>query len=93
MHEMSLARSILQLVEDAAARERFTRLKRLRPEAGALAGVEVGALRFAMQALAPGTVLAGAEIEIDERPGILFETCPPTGRRCVSFGRATRPSC
>lgn len=69
MHEMSLAGSIVRMVEDAAARERFKRVKRLTLEAGALAGVEVHALRFALDAMAPGTVLDGAAIEIDEPPG------------------------
>lgn len=69
MHEMSLAGGILRVVEDAAARERFRRVKRLTLEAGALAGVEPRALRFALDALAPGTCLAGAEIEILEPAG------------------------
>lgn len=69
MHEMSLAGGVLWVVEDAAARERFTRVKRLTLEAGALAGVEVHALRFALEAMTPGTVLDGATIEIHEPPG------------------------
>jgi hydrogenase nickel incorporation protein HypA/HybF len=92
MHEMSLAGSILQLVEDAAARERFTRVKCLRLEAGALAGVEVDALRFAMQALSPCTVLAGAEIEIDEPPGRAW--CAGCGREVAIASRADPcPAC
>jgi hydrogenase nickel incorporation protein HypA/HybF len=69
MHEMSLAGGILRVVEDAAARERFTRVKRLTLEAGALCGVELRSLRFALEALAPGTCLEGAQVEIDEPPG------------------------
>lgn len=69
MHEMSLAGGILSLVEDAAARECFSRVKRLTLEAGALAGVEVHALRFALESMMPGTVLNGAAIEIDEPAG------------------------
>jgi hydrogenase nickel incorporation protein HypA/HybF len=69
MHEMSLAGGILRVVEDAAARERFTRVKRLTLAAGALSGVEVRALRFALDAIAPGTCLEGAEIQIHEPPG------------------------
>ncbi len=65
MHELSLAGGILRLVEDAARREGFARVARLRLEAGALAGVELPALRFALDAIAPGTCLAGAEITID----------------------------
>ncbi|MDE1947593.1 MAG: hydrogenase maturation nickel metallochaperone HypA [Burkholderiales bacterium] len=68
MHEMSLAGGVLRLVEQAQARERFSRVARLRLEAGALAGVELHALRFALEALAPGTVLEGAAIEIDVLP-------------------------
>lgn len=66
MHEVSLAGGILQLVEDAAAREHFRRVTRLRLEAGALCGVEVGALRFALDSLAPGTCLDGCTFDIDE---------------------------
>jgi len=69
MHEMSLAGGILKVVEDAAARERFTRVERLVLEAGALAGVEVAALRFALEAMVPGTVLEGAVISIEQPPG------------------------
>lgn len=69
MHEMSLAGGVLRVVEDAAAREHFTRVKRLTLAAGALSGVEVRALRFALEAIAPGTCLEGAEIQIHEPPG------------------------
>lgn len=66
MHEASLAGGVLRLVEQAAARERFRRVGMLRLEVGALAGVEVRALRFALEAIAPGTCLEGARLEIDE---------------------------
>ncbi len=69
MHELSLAGGIVKLVEDAAAREHFRRVSMLRLEAGALSGVEVRALRFALDAVAPGTCLEGANIEIEEPPG------------------------
>lgn len=68
MHELSLAGGIVKIVEDAARREAFARVTLLRLEAGALAGVEVRALRFALEAVAPGTVLAGARIEIETPP-------------------------
>ena len=69
MHEASLAGGVLQLVEDTARREGFARLLSLRLEAGQLAGVDVRALRFALESLAPGTLLEGARIEIDETSG------------------------
>lgn len=66
MHEASLAGGILKLVEDAAQREGFRRVTALRLEAGRLAGVEVRALRFALEALAPGTCLENARFDIEE---------------------------
>lgn len=69
MHEASLAGSVLQLVEAAALREGFTRVVTLRLEAGRLAGVDVRALRFALESLAPGTLLDGASIVIDTPAG------------------------
>lgn len=72
MHELSLAEHIVELVQASAQRDGWTRLTRLRLQAGALAGVEVQALRFALEAVAPGTCLQGACIEIDEPPGLAW---------------------
>jgi hydrogenase nickel incorporation protein HypA/HybF len=69
MHEISLAGGILRLVEQACEREPFRRVSRLGLTAGALAGVELRALRFALESLAPGSLIEGAIIEIDEQPG------------------------
>lgn len=77
MHEVSLAGGILRIAEDAARRERFSRVSTLRLEAGRFAGVEVRALRFALETLAPGTCLEGARIHIDEPPGRAW--CMPCG--------------
>lgn len=86
MHELSLAGGILKVVEDAARREGFARVSQLRLEAGALSGVEVRALRFALDALSPGTCLQGAVIEIDEPPGIAW--CLPCGESVAIASRA-----
>lgn len=69
MHEASLAGGVLQLVDDTAAREGFARVTLLRLEVGALAGVELRALQFALEAIAPGTRLQGARFEFEEPPG------------------------
>lgn len=69
MHEMSLAGGILKIVEDAAAREGFGRVTQLQLECGRLAGVELAALRFALDVVARGTCLEGARIDVDEPPG------------------------
>lgn len=57
------------MVESSAAREHFARVATLQLEAGALAGVEVTSLRFALEAIVPGTCLEGATIVIDEPAG------------------------
>ena len=69
MHELSLAGGILLQLEAAAEREHFKRVTMLHLEVGALAGVQVEALRFALEAIAADTCLAGADITIDEPPG------------------------
>lgn len=80
MHELSLAGGILRIVEQAAERERFARVTRLTLEVGKLAGVEVEALRFALRAIAPQTLLAGAAVEIRE---------PDAQARCRDCGELT----
>ncbi|MET0384330.1 MAG: hydrogenase maturation nickel metallochaperone HypA [Polyangiales bacterium] len=69
MHELSLAGGILQLVEDSAQREGFRRVSKLRVEAGALSGVDVHALRFALDAIKRGTLLDAAEVTIEQPAG------------------------
>lgn len=66
MHELSIAQNILQIAEQAAARESFRSVKRLYLVVPTLAGVEIDALRFALQSLSPETVLDSAEFVIDE---------------------------
>jgi hydrogenase nickel incorporation protein HypA/HybF len=78
MHELSLAENVLAIVEQASHAQGFERVHTLRLSVPALAGVEVGALRFALETLAGGTPLEGARIEIDE---------PPGRARCEDCGR------
>jgi hydrogenase nickel incorporation protein HypA/HybF len=93
MHEMSLAESILQIVEDAAQNGGFSRVKALRLEIGALAGVETEALRFCLEVILRDGVADGARVEIERLPGqgwcmqcgdtvpiaALFDACPRCG--------------
>ena len=72
MHELSLAAGVLQMVENAAAREQFARVATLELEVGALASVDVHALRFALEAMAPGTLLEGAALQIAQPEGRAF---------------------
>ena len=93
MHEMALAESVLQIIEDHAGREGFARVKTVWLEIGALSGVEPEALRFCFDAVTRGSVAEGAALEIVASPGRgwcldcaaqmpmaqLYEACPRCG--------------
>lgn len=84
MHELSLATGILDMVQDAARRDGFRSVGQLRLEVGAVAGVEVDALRFALDAIRPGTCLEQAKIQIDTPAGTAWCT---SCRHEVAFTR------
>jgi hydrogenase nickel incorporation protein HypA/HybF len=67
MHELSLAEGVLAELEAAARTHAFTRVCRLELEVGVLAGVDLEALRFALDAILPGTLAAAADIQLIER--------------------------
>lgn len=78
MHEMSLCESILQVVEEAAQREGFARVTRVRLEIGRLSGVEIEAMRFGFDAVTRDSLAEGASLDIIELPGVAW--CLPCGR-------------
>lgn len=69
MHELSLCARIVEIIEEQAGREKFSRVTRVHLEIGALAGVEVEALRFGFDVATTGTAAAGAVLEISQPPG------------------------
>jgi hydrogenase nickel incorporation protein HypA/HybF len=79
MHEMALAESMLQIVEDAAGKNGATRVAAVRLELGALSHVEPEALRFCFDAVAKGGLASGATLEIDTTPGAAW--CMPCSER------------
>ena len=95
MHEMALAEGVLQIVEDAARREGFARVRAVWLEIGQLASVEPDAMRFCFDAVTRRSVAEGARLEIVATPGAawcmkcsqpvalaaLGEACP----RCGSY--------
>jgi len=78
MHEMSLASGVIGLLEEAARREGFSRVKTVWLEIGALACVEPEALAFCFESVARGSLAEGAGLEIVHRPGEGW--CMPCGR-------------
>ena len=69
MHEMALAEGVLQLIEDAAQRENFVRVKTIWLEIGQLSSVEPEALAFCFDAVTRGSIAEGARLEFVSVPG------------------------
>lgn len=69
MHEMALAEGVLQLIEDAAREQSFTRVTAVWLEIGQLAGVDVEAMKFCFDAVTRGSLAEGAMLEIVHTPG------------------------
>jgi hydrogenase nickel incorporation protein HypA/HybF len=97
MHEMSLAEGVLQLIEDSAKTQDFSRVKTVWLEIGQLAGVEVEAMKFCFDAVVNDSIAEGAKLVVIEIPGqawclqcaevvhvqALFDACPKCGSHQV----------
>ena len=68
MHELGIMASALDAVHRQTTREGAERVEKIVLRIGTLAGVDLDALRFAYEALAPGSVAAGAVLEIEQVP-------------------------
>jgi len=93
MHEMSLAEGVLQLIEDSAKTQDFSRVKTVWLEIGQLAGVEAEAMKFCFDAVMRDSIAQDAELVIIELPGqawcmacsntvqvhALYDECPKCG--------------
>ncbi len=76
MHEMSLIESVLRIIEEQAAVEKFSHVKTVRLEVGELSHAEPQSLRFCFEAAAGDTLVEGAKLEIIHIPGrALCGTC------------------
>lgn len=103
MHELSLAESMIQIIEDAAVAQKFERVRVIWIEVGSMAGVEAEALRFCFDAVARDTVAQGARLEIVDVPGYgtclecgnnhpatnLLDACPACGSFAVQVSGGT----
>lgn len=69
MHEMSLCEGVMQVIEEHASRQGFTRVAVVRLEIGDLAGVEPESMRFCFDVITRGTLADGARLEIVNLPG------------------------
>jgi hydrogenase nickel incorporation protein HypA/HybF len=69
VHELSIAQSVVEIVERTARENGMDAVSGVALEVGRLSGVDADSLRFAMEAAAPGTMLEGAEVEIELTEG------------------------
>ena len=66
---MSLCEGVIQVLEESARQQAFSRVTAVWLEIGALAGVEIEAMRFCFEAVKRGTLAEDARLEILEMPG------------------------
>lgn len=69
MHEMSIAESLVELIEEEGRAQGFSRVKQIRVKLGALGHVEPEALRFCFGAVSHGTIAARARLELETVAG------------------------
>lgn len=93
MHEMSIAEGVIQLLEEQALAQQFSRVKKLWLEIGPLASVDTASLQFCFEAVSRHTLAESAVLEIIETPGLAwclgcetqvgirqrFDACPDCG--------------
>ena len=94
MHELSLAENVLQIIENAAMEQKFSRVKTVWLEIGQLSCVEKEAMHFCFDAIMRDSIAAQAKLEIIDIAGqgcceecacvaplaTLYEACPNCGR-------------
>ena len=68
MHEMSIAQSLLEIVEDTLKENPHSKLKKVVVKIGELVAVVPDSLDFCYKALTAGTPLEGSELEIEIIP-------------------------
>ena len=71
MHELSLVESILQIVDEYAAKDGFARVTSLRLSFGKLSCVVPQALSFAFEVQSKGTRAEGAVLELEILPAAI----------------------
>lgn len=64
MHELTLCRNILEIIQQKALQERLACIKRIYIEIGQLLAVEKAALIFSFEVIAEGTIAENAQLEI-----------------------------
>lgn len=66
MHELSIAQSIVEIVEEEAKKQNTNSVSELTLEIGTMSGIVIEAIEFAMTEAVRNTVLQNATLKIEE---------------------------
>lgn len=92
MHELSIAESILDIINQNVPTEELGNVRAVNLKVGAMAGVVCESLEFSFQALTAGTPLAKSSLSIDHIPFQIH--CASCNKTLQSqFGMAVCPGC
>ena len=69
MHELSIAQSVVELAREIALKEQADSIKSIKIEIGALSGVALDALEFALEITRKNTILDKAAVTFLNIPG------------------------
>jgi len=87
MHELSIALSIIEGVEEELGRHPEARVAAVYLKLGPLSGVLKDALLFSYELACDGTPLEGSRLEVEEIPVVLFCSVCQEQRSAVSMQR------
>lgn len=80
MHELSLCKSILEIIKQTALEKKCKRVKKIVLEIGQLAAIDKAALIFSFNIATEGTLAENATLQIIDIPGEAFcEFCQKLG--------------
>lgn len=74
MHEVGIAQNLLALAAESVPEINGAQVRTLKVRLGPLAGVSPEELRFGFEVVAQDTPFAGARLEVEETPAVIF--CP-----------------
>lgn len=93
MHELSIAESILEILNRSVAREELSNVRTVNMKVGEMAGVVCESLEFSFKALTSGTPLAAASLSIEHIPfRIHCSSCNTTSPSRYGFSSCPRCS-
>lgn len=92
MHEMSLCESLIQVVEEQAKAQSYSKVKAVYLEIGAFSGIEVDAMTFCFDVVCRGTIAESAKLDITKLPAKAW--CFDCNKEITIFDRLDNcPNC